>query len=141
MQCITLSNLLMVVGNHKPQDGYINQSPYKGSAWWFVGNHKPQSGYLNQSLRFEHAMKVQNVYVICLLVFPLTCGMCETDLKPFYFIINRCYDLATLLLVLHHILSWCVGKTGTGQIMLWQVNYHFSQTLWQVIIHTLFWAL
>ena len=22
--------------------------------------------------------------------------------------------------------------------MLWQVNYHFNQTLWQVIIHTLF---
>jgi len=27
-------------------------------------------------------MKVQNVFIICLLVLPLTCGMHETHLKP-----------------------------------------------------------
>ena len=67
-------------------------------------------------------MNVQNVFIICLLLLPLTCG---THLKAW--VCTWCYDIDTLLLVLFHVLPWCMGRTGncgTGQIMLWQVNYY-----------------
>ena len=43
-------------------------------------------------------MKVQNVFIICLLVLPLTCGMHKTHLKPFLLHHKQCvHDVMTLL--------------------------------------------
>jgi len=117
---------------------------------WFVGNQA--TGWIPQS-NFEvwappylylPAKKVQNVFIICLLV-----GCMKHTWSLFYFTINSLY-----MILWHHYTTFgtapCItlvygyktGNCGTGQIMLWQANYYFNhQTLWQVIIYTLFQAL
>jgi len=146
--CIFLVNFTFVRTLCLDNSETAGEQPYKDSAlhkvicWWFVGNHQPQ-GWIPQS-KFEvwtpaylylPAKKMQNEFIICLLALSLTCGMHETHLKP---------------VLLHHKQSvhdvmtyfWLVyGNCGTRKIVLWQVNYHFNQTLWQIIIHTLFRAL
>ena len=115
-----------------------------------MGNHKPQDGYLNQSLRFQvwtpylPAVKVQNVFMICLLMLPLTCGMHETHLKPVKLHHKQCaYDAITLLHYFWYYPGvWVKLEIAVqGKLCLWNVNYRFYQTLWQIIFHTLFQAL